>query len=546
MAAADRHTPSGRKDGTPARGRPAPRWLRAAAFAGLVVLAAGLRLPSLDVRPMHADEAVHAAKFGRLLEQGLYQYDPKEYHGPTLYYLSLIPARVRGMIRYANLDEVTLRSVPAVIGVMLVAAHILLVPVVGFRSAALAALLAAVSPAMVYYSRYYIQETLLVAFSFGALVSICRYMLKPRAGWAIAAGMSVGLMAATKETWVIAFGSMAGALVLAGVFTRGRQGRVTAPDRGRTAVHLAAAGLSAVAVGCLFYSSFFSHPRGIVDALTAYPTYLTRAGGNSWHVHPWHYYLGLLTFSGSEGAPVWTEAAILGLAAVGLVVAFSRRDVPGRDGRLAAFLAAYAVLMIVIYAAIPYKTPWCALGFLHAAILMAGVGAARLLAVAATPPATAMVAACLAAAVAHLGWQAWAGSVRFASDQRNPWVYAHTGTGVFEISRRVEALALAHSERLNMPIEVISSQNLWPLPWYLRRYSAVRWETAPVNDGFHAPLILATPEMESAVRTKLYEWRPPGERELYVPIFDSPVELRPQVEVRGYAAKTLWDGAVVR
>ena len=97
-----------------------------------------------------------------------------------------------------------------------------------------------------------------------------------------------------------------------------------------------------------------------------------------------------------------------------------------------------------------------------------------------------------------------------------------------------------------MPVEVISGQNLWPLPWYLRHFSDVRWETAPVNDGVHAPLILATPDMESAVGRKLYEWRRPGERELYVPIFDQPVELRPQVEVRGYAAKSLWDGAMAR
>ena len=47
--------------------------------------------------------------------------------------------------------------------------------------------------------------------------------------------------------------------------------------------------------------------------------------------------------------------------------------------------------------------------------------------------------------------------------------------------------------------------------------------------------------MEGAVVRALYEWRRPGERELYVPIFDAPVELRPQVEVRGYASKRLWD-----
>jgi hypothetical protein len=172
---------------------------------------------------------------------------------------------------------------------------------------------------------------------------------------------------------------------------------------------------------------------------------------------------------------------------------------------------------------------------------MAGVGSARLLEASGKPLVATLVAACLVGAVAHLGWLAWAASVRFSSDPRNPYVYAHTGTGVYEIVRRVEALALAHGDRMGMPIEVISSQNLWPLPWYLRRFPAVRWERAPVDDGVPAPLILATPEIEDGVRRKLYEWRRPGEREMYIPIFDGEVELRPQVEVRGYAAKSLWD-----
>lgn len=518
---------------------------RAWAVAAIVVLASALRLPALDVRPMHTDESVHAAKFARLLEQGVYRYDPVEFHGPTLNYLTLIPARVRGIVRYADLDEVTLRSVPAVAGILLVAAHVLLVPVVGFRSAALAALLAAVSPAMAYYSRYYIQETLLVAFSFGALVSVCRYLQKPHAGWAIAAGTALGLMAATKETWVIACGSMAGALVLAWAAARRSGPGLDAPAPRVTAIHVAAAVLSAVAVGCLFLSSFLSHPVGIVDSVTTYATWMTRASGASWHIHPWHYYFGLLLAAGSDGSPVWTEAAILGLALIGLVVAFTGSRAAGGQRLLLAFLGGYAVLMVVAYASIPYKTPWCVLGFLHALILIAGVGGARLIEASPARLVRPLVAL-IGVAVAHLTWLAWAGCVRFSSDPRNPWVYAHTGNDVFEVVRRVDALSRAHPLKAMMPIDVISQENLWPLPWYLRRYPAVRWATAPVNDGVRAPVILTTPDMESAVGRKLYEWRLPGERELYVPIFDRHVDLRPQVELRGYAANSLWNRTVVR
>ncbi len=522
------------------------------AFAAMVFLAAALRLPSLEHRPMHADEAVHAAKFGALLEQGLYKYDPTEYHGPTLYYFTLIPARLAGVTRYAELNEVILRSVPAAAGVLLVAAHLLLVPVIGFRAAAMAALFAAVSPAMVFYSRYYIQETLLAAFSFGALIAVCRYVQTSRGGWAIGAGASVGLMFATKETGVIAFGAMAAALLITRALerrhgdgpSRATSSELTKPwpaSGARARRHVVAAAVSAAAVSALLFSSFLTHPRGIVDSVAAYATYVARAGGSSWHAHPWHFYLGSLLYSGSNGAPVWTEAAILGLAIAGAFVAFAARHAGAGDSRLVRFLAAYAILLAAFYSVIPYKTPWCVLGFLHGFVILAGIGGARLLDLAAARPAKALAAACMAAAVAHLGWLAWAGSGPFASDPRNPWVYAHTGAGVFEIERRVSLLAGAHPDGLNMPIEVISGGNLWPLPWYLRRFPGVRWQTSPVNDGVHAPVILVTPEMEGAVTTKLYEWRRPGERELYVPLFDAPIELRPQVEVRGYAAKSLWD-----
>jgi hypothetical protein len=47
--------------------------------------------------------------------------------------------------------------------------------------------------------------------------------------------------------------------------------------------------------------------------------------------------------------------------------------------------------------------------------------------------------------------------------------------------------------------------------------------------------------MEPDLIRKLYEGPPPGERELYMNLFAGYVELRPQVEVRGYLSKQLWD-----
>jgi uncharacterized protein (TIGR03663 family) len=522
----------------------APR-LGGALFLALAVLAGALRFPALAARPMHADEAVHADKLGTLVEGGGYAYDPTEHHGPTLYYLTLLAARLQGARRYVEVDEVTLRSVPAAVGTALVAAHVLARPLLGPAAALMAALLAAISPAMVYYSRYYIHEMLLVAASFLALAAVCRYLLQPRAGWALAAGAAAGLMLATKETAPLALGSMLAGLAAADLAGRAGRGEAAASllsrVRGRDALSALAA---ALAVGLVLLTSFLQRPAGAADAARAYGIYLERATAATWHIHPWHYYLGLLAHfpvQPPQGRPFWSEGLILALAAVGGVSAWRGTPQTGADPRLLRVLAGYTLLMLVSYSAIPYKTPWCLLGFLHGMILLAGAGAVGLVRCLRSPAARALAVVLLAAAAAQLGWQARAASFRFAADPGNPYVYAHTGPDVFRIAERLEGLARAHAGGLAMPLQVVSRENLWPLPFYLRRMTGVRWWNGVSDEAPLAPVVVLTPDLEPALVRRLYEVPPPGERELYVSAFELPVELRPALELRAYAAASLWE-----
>ena len=487
------------------------RRLAALIFLALAAIAAAFRFPQLAARPMHADEAIHADKLGVLLEQGRYQYSTADYHGPTLYYLALAVARGQGIRRYVDLNEVVLRAVPAIFGVLLVAAHFWLIPYLGLAASACAALFAAVSPAMVYYSRYFIHETLLVFFTFCAMLALFRYFRRPSTGWALAVGVIFGLMYATKETWILAAVCM-----FCGVL-----GKL---EHAPPAKHTVLAAIAAIAVAMILLSSFFTHPRGIVDSVLAYRTYFGRgAGENTAHVHPWYFYFQLLlNFHG------FSEAFIAALALVGLAVS---------RGGIARFLGIYTVLMVAVYCAIPYKAPWNVLSFLHGMIILAGIGVVWL----ARRVPKLLVVALVGIGVAHLGWQARAASFQYAADPRNPWVYAHTGTDVFVIVKQVEALAAVHPAGRGMPIQIFTRGNLWPLPWYFRRYPNVRWwngvsDTAPLG-----PVILATPDMEPALLHRIYEVPPPGQREMYVNMFDRYVELRPRVEVRGYVAKSLWD-----
>src|SRR4030095_10747121 len=101
-------------------------------------------------------------------------------------------------------------------GVGLIPLLLLFAPGLGRSVVTWAALFIAVSPATVFYSRYFIHEMLLVFFTALTLGASWRYWQTRAARWAIVAGASLGLMFATKETFVIALAAMglAGAITL--------------------------------------------------------------------------------------------------------------------------------------------------------------------------------------------------------------------------------------------------------------------------------------------------------------------------------------------
>jgi uncharacterized protein (TIGR03663 family) len=515
---------------------------RCVLILAVAAVAVAMRLPRLEQRPVHTDEAVHAVKFGRLLEDGYYRYDPNEYHGPTLNYFTLIPARLRGTHQFKNLDEFTLRIVPVFFGVLLVVLLLLLAGGLGTAPAVVAAVLTAVSPAFVFYGRYYIQETLLLCFTFGVIASGYRYLHSRSLGWALLTGMFLGLCHATKETCIIAFASMLLALVLTWLMVRGQRGPALNAKKAVRPVHVIAAAAAAFIVSALFYSSFFTHPGGILDSVRTYAAYLGRTPGNNPHLHPWYYYLKMLLYSKYAPGPIWSEALIVILAVVGFIVVLTNKAITGADLHLLKFIAFYTLIMTVIYSVFPYKTPWCLLGFLHGMIMLAGVGAVAVVRFLPNVLPRVIVICVLVAGSLHLTWQAWLGSYRFYADTRNPYVYAHTVNDVFAITQRIEDVARTLPDGHDMNIQVICpGDDYWPLPWYLRSFPRVHWYSGLDNDEPAAPVILASPGVEPALMRKLYELPPPGQRNLYVPLFDSYMELRPRVELRGYVRKDLWD-----
>ncbi|MCE5187136.1 MAG: TIGR03663 family protein [Planctomycetaceae bacterium] len=501
-----------------------------------VVLAGGflLRTVGLNDRPMHTDESVHAIKFQQLLEENRYQYDPQEFHGPTLNFLTLASAFMRGERTFSQVEEKTLRLVPAVFGTLLILTPLFFARGLGREAVFFSGALLAFSPAFVYYSRYYIQETLLVFFTACFLGSAWQYCRTRKWIWVVLSGGFLGLMHASKETFVLAVAAAAG-LSLVWVLWR-------YPIKRSVRLSHLAAGLAAfIVVSCAFFSSFGANPRGIIDSVGSYAVWFQRAGGQSVHAHPWYYYLDLLTWLEFVEPLSWNEDGIVALALIGMV--FLLWPKPARPNALACFLAVYTLLLTVIYSAIPYKTPWCMLSFLFGMVLVAGWMSDRLLRLARGVAVKVIFAGVLLlyGLVSPLV-QSKLLAFDYAADPGNPYVYAHTSPDVFRMVEEVNKAALSTTEGKAAAIQVIAPDNdYWPLPWYLRDFSNVGYWDSVDAGVTSAPIILAQGSLEQELLRKLYSAPPPGQRPLYFPLFEDGCLLRPGIVWQGYVRADVWD-----
>ena len=546
------------------------RWT---AFSLLLALAVALvlRVPKLDTRPLHNDEAVNAVKVSELWQNGRYAYDPDEYHGPALHYATLPFLWLSGARNTDELKDATLRLAPVVFGVGLILLLLLFVDGMGRQAVAWAAIFIAVSPAMVFYSRYFIHEMPLVFFTALTLGAGWRYVQarsshhafslspppgegrgegwegrtvlaiaegrgqhhrspsiplpiegrgKPEVLWAVLAGAGLGLMATTKETFVLSLAAMGLAAFVTVWWPRPKRTGL----QGLLALwnwqHAALAMVTAFIIWLALFSSFFTHWAGPLDSMRTYLPWLKRAGGHSPHIHPWSFYLERLAWFHPAKGPAWSEGLILVLAAIGAVM-----SLVGKKSPLLRFLALYTIILTALYSAISYKTPWCLLNFYAGMILLAGVGAAAVVEFFRARALRTVLAAVLLGLTLQLTWQAWRASFVYAADRRNPYVYAQTVPDLLNLVQRTEGLARVAPTGFETVVKVIAAEgDYWPLPWYLRRFQNLGWyEKLP--DEPLAPIMIVSSKLDARLDDKsdrkwlmvgLTELRPGKFFELYV------------------------------
>jgi uncharacterized protein (TIGR03663 family) len=490
----------------------------------IVGLAIALRTYHLELSPLHQDEAVNGNFVLLLAGEGEYKYNPAYFHGPTLYYFSLIPAYALGLTDFA------IRCVPALFGIMTVLLVLSFRSQIGDMGALAAAALLAVSPGAVYLSRYFIHETLFVFFTLALVHATLRWYQTRHIIFLILAASWAALLFATKETAIIAAGVLCIALALttaSGCFVLAKsckrrtrnclnqaQGSGSAPPHGAPSTQWLLDGgteslcsisqtrrqryllLSRVFIAVTtfliltvaIYSSFFSNwPQGVYDIPRSWNAW-AKIGWQA-QVHPWWKHVQWLW----QGEP---NLLILGFIGAWVTVLQQK-------SLFAFFVTLWAWGMLAAYSCVPYKTPWLLLNCVIPLSIVAGYGLQEIYICArdrghralSTLAWTVVFIAIVVSLVQAISFN----FVYYDDHQKTPYAYRHTSREIFVLLDQVHRLAQSTGQGELADIAVVSPE-YWPLPWYLRSYKRVGYfgrmvdcdETIVIGDSRQDPELSKT------------------------------------------------------
>jgi len=204
--------------------------LTALAFWGVILLGAVLRFWGLGDRPLHHDESLHGYFALQLVHNNIekwtscfsspgscYHYDPL-LHGPFQFHAIAVVYMIAQLLGVSDqgVNTTTVRIAAALLGVVIVALPYFLRHYLGNVGAWLACFLLAVSPSMVYFSRFAREDIYMACFTLLLVVAVAQYMRTRRIFWFIMASVAFALSYATKEATFLTigvFGSFFGALI---------------------------------------------------------------------------------------------------------------------------------------------------------------------------------------------------------------------------------------------------------------------------------------------------------------------------------------------
>lgn len=424
----------------------------------ILLLAAVLRLWTLDLKPAHFDEGVNGYFVDEITRNGAYHYDPTNFHGPLHFYILFVMQTLFGRSIWV------LRLPLALIGVACVGLLLF-----GFRryfsatACRFAAAAMAVSPGFVFYSRYAIHENWLVFFLMLTALGIGglwrdgakRYL------WIAGIGLAGAMM--MKETWLIHVIAMA----LAGLTLRGielvskstplpwARPRWTTDDGAQVAV-------SCFAVVMFFFSACLLDLSGLGGFVEAFIQWARTGMGDSGDENAKGHWKSPIYWWELMAAYEWP--VLLGALASVFVV------VPNVN-RFLRWLAIFGGGTLAAYSIIAYKTPWCLIAWAWPFFLVFGAAVDWLIQRLDRLVVSAVVSVLL---LISLGQSSQLNFHRFA-DENEPYVYVQTTTDINQLLEPLRWQMARQPSSLFNSGHIIQPEH-HPLLWLLANRPNVTWD----------------------------------------------------------------------
>lgn len=508
----------------------------------VIIGAIALRLFWLTLKPFHHDEGVNGFFLTGLFRDGIYKYDPSNYHGPSLYYFALFSSYIFG------LNDFAIRFVTVVFGVLTVALVFSLRRYLGTIGTLVAASFVALSPGLTYFSRYFIHEIMLVFFTLAVAVCILKFLEGERPTQSAIAAMSITLFIclipiALYGASAVGSGNQVSlfvarflflALSIAAVYLMMQ--KLLKWNEGRPMYLLLASGAavmtfttketSFISLGTMLIAIFCvrfwqqiterlklqsaSTLKEPVDlSLKTFKSRLEESQNSSallFLCAVVFIFLGIVFFSSFftnekgiadafEAYNIWARTGskdhaqngtsgylrwLLMIEPAILILAVIGTVIAFQKAkhRFAMFAALWAFGLLAAYSIIPYKTPWIAINFVLPMALIAGYGINEL---ATNKEILNRMVALILAGIGFISCAYQTIELNFYSydNEQRPYVYVHSLRSMKEMMREIEQI----SERAGtgkQTVIVVAAPEHWPLPWTLHEYKRV---------GFHGTVI---------------------------------------------------------
>jgi len=519
----------------------------------ILVLAFFLRLFLLDIRPFHSDEGVNFIFMDALINKGTYEYNPENYHGPVLYYLTLIPLSLWGLDTSLLPDtliengDYAFRLWPVILGFGVVVILIPLKRWLNWPGLLSAMALVAISPTAVYYSRDNIHEMYLMFFT--ACTFVCGYLffVTAKDRYLYLSALFFALMYATKETTMVTLIIWSLSAVGASLFTtkplkdlfkRALLNVKSAALFYKKPVFILFFSISIVTLCLVFFQVgifkrhetkwFVALPTKGITMMTVFLAFAMlfknlRLKFSRVLIACVIFFVVLSVFFSSffsygdgigrffQAFEMWAHQGTVGSKHTKpfgyyLKVLF-QVEKPilflGVLGMILAlwkrrpaelFTAFYAIGAFLAFSLIPYKTPWCVQNIMLPLIILSGIFMKNLFELTSSfILRCAYVPAFLIVLFYSLSLSADVNYISYDDDSYEI-VYVQTVRSAKELVKRIEELSNVKFEGRDTKILMASPENL-PLNWYLRKKSNYWFQKVMPNSDDY-PIIIARRDQE--------------------------------------------------